>query len=185
MTNLPPMDQVPAMEDGYTGKVFETAINEIIVLGDPANARVGIKARKQGILKFHPRSFGFNSVFAPRLMIAFREVTWRFNANILQHSFWQKRRKTPQISDYLKYISATFFPFVAISKPFPVWADAQSSASDDVVVVVDAHSPGLTFSGIGAASAGASSRRLIEYPAPQRSQILDYLFKPNYSPDDE
>ena len=29
-------------------------------------------------------------------------------------------------------------------------------------------------------SAGASSRLLIDYPEPQRSQILDYLFKPNY-----
>jgi hypothetical protein len=39
---------------------------------------------------------------------------------------------------------------------------------------------GLTFEGIGALSAGASSRLLIDYPEPQRSQILDYLFKPNY-----
>jgi hypothetical protein len=36
------------------------------------------------------------------------------------------------------------------------------------------------FEGIGAVSAGASSRLLIDYPEPYRSQILDYLFKPNY-----
>jgi hypothetical protein len=36
------------------------------------------------------------------------------------------------------------------------------------------------FDGLGAASAGASSRLLIDYPEPQRSQILDYLFKPGY-----
>ena len=36
------------------------------------------------------------------------------------------------------------------------------------------------FEGIGGVSAGASSRLLIDYPEPQRSQILDYLFKPNY-----
>lgn len=41
-------------------------------------------------------------------------------------------------------------------------------------------SPGRTFEGFGALSAGASSRLLIDYPEPQRSQILDYLFKPNY-----
>ena len=29
-------------------------------------------------------------------------------------------------------------------------------------------------------SAGASSRLLIDYPEPYRSQILDYLFKPGY-----
>jgi len=36
------------------------------------------------------------------------------------------------------------------------------------------------FKGIGALSAGASSRNLWDYPEPQRSQILDYLFKPNF-----
>lgn len=47
-------------------------------------------------------------------------------------------------------------------------------------VVLDGTSAGRTFDGIGAASAGASSRLLIDYPEPYRSQILDYLFKPNY-----
>jgi Glycosyl hydrolase family 59/Domain of Unknown Function (DUF1080) len=45
---------------------------------------------------------------------------------------------------------------------------------------LDASSPGRTFDGLGALSAGASSRLLVDYPEPQRSQILDYLFKPNY-----
>jgi hypothetical protein len=47
-------------------------------------------------------------------------------------------------------------------------------------VVIDGNSQGRIFDGIGAASAGASSRLLIDYPEPQRSQILDYLFKPHY-----
>ena len=47
-------------------------------------------------------------------------------------------------------------------------------------VVLDGASPGRIYDGIGAASAGASSRLLIDYPEPYRSQILDYLFKPNY-----
>jgi hypothetical protein len=37
-----------------------------------------------------------------------------------------------------------------------------------------------TFEGIGALSAGASSRLLIDYPEPQRSEILDFLFKPKF-----
>jgi galactosylceramidase len=37
---------------------------------------------------------------------------------------------------------------------------------------------GKTFEGIGALSAGASSRLLLDYPEPQRSRILDLLFKP-------
>lgn len=37
-----------------------------------------------------------------------------------------------------------------------------------------------TFEGIGALSAGAASRLLIDYPEPQRSEILDFLFKPKF-----
>ena len=47
-------------------------------------------------------------------------------------------------------------------------------------VILDGNSKGRVFDGLGAASAGASSRLLIDYPEPQRSQILDYLFKPGY-----
>jgi len=47
-------------------------------------------------------------------------------------------------------------------------------------VVLDGHSKGRVFDGLGALSAGASSRLLVDYPEPQRSQILDYLFKPGY-----
>jgi glycosyl hydrolase family 59/glycosyl hydrolase family 59 (putative galactocerebrosidase) len=39
---------------------------------------------------------------------------------------------------------------------------------------------GRVFEGIGAVSAGASSRLLVDYPEPERSQILDYLFKHHY-----
>src|SRR5271165_3842950 len=54
---------------------------------------------------------------------------------------------------------------------------AQTPSKD---VVLDGASAGQTYDGIGAASAGASSRLLIDYPEPYRSQILDYLFKPDY-----
>lgn len=47
-------------------------------------------------------------------------------------------------------------------------------------VVLDGNATGRIFDGLGAASAGASSRLLDDYPEPQRSQILDYLFKPGY-----
>ena len=39
---------------------------------------------------------------------------------------------------------------------------------------------GRIYEGIGALSAGASSRLLIDYQEPYRSQILDFLFKPKY-----
>jgi len=47
-------------------------------------------------------------------------------------------------------------------------------------ITVDGASGGRTFDGVGALSAGASSRLLVDYPEPQRDRILDYLFKPGY-----
>ncbi|XP_058018479.1 galactocerebrosidase isoform X2 [Ahaetulla prasina] len=45
----------------------------------------------------------------------------------------------------------------------------------------DAVGLGRQFDGIGAVSGGgATSRLLVNYPEPYRSQILDYLFKPNF-----
>ena len=48
------------------------------------------------------------------------------------------------------------------------------------IVHIDSKIAGRTFEGVGALSAGASSRLLFDYPEPQRSQILDYLFKPKF-----
>src|ERR1700730_14376179 len=47
-------------------------------------------------------------------------------------------------------------------------------------IVIDGKSAGRAFDGLGACSAGGSARLLIDYPEPQRSQILDFLFKPGY-----
>src|SRR5438445_13001783 len=56
-------------------------------------------------------------------------------------------------------------------------AVAQAATS----LTIDGGSPGRTFDGVGAISGGGgNSRLLIDYPEPQRGQILDYLFKPNY-----
>jgi hypothetical protein len=57
---------------------------------------------------------------------------------------------------------------------------ASLARTQETSVVLDGNSVGRVFDGLGAASAGASSRLLIDYPEPQRSQILDYLFKPGY-----
>src|SRR5579884_1438140 len=58
----------------------------------------------------------------------------------------------------------------------PAAADTATTA-----ITVDGHGAGRTFDGIGAISGGGgNSRLLIDYPEPQRSRILDYLFKPGY-----
>jgi hypothetical protein len=46
--------------------------------------------------------------------------------------------------------------------------------------IIDDAGTGPSFDGHGGLSAGASSRLLIDYPEPQRAEILDYLFKPGF-----
>ncbi|WP_316825130.1 hypothetical protein [Pedobacter miscanthi] len=46
-------------------------------------------------------------------------------------------------------------------------------------ITLDANDKGRVFEGIGAVSAGASTRNLLDYPQKQRSEVLDFLFKPN------
>lgn len=45
---------------------------------------------------------------------------------------------------------------------------------------LNATSAGRVFEGIGAVSAGASTRLLVDYPEPQRRQVLDFLFTPMF-----
>ena len=59
-------------------------------------------------------------------------------------------------------------------------APAPADQPGKSAVVLDSGAPGSVFEGIGALSAGASSRLLIDYPEPQRSDILDFLFKPRF-----
>ena len=47
-------------------------------------------------------------------------------------------------------------------------------------IYIDGSKPSKTFEGYGSLSAGASTRLLYDYPEPYRSEILDYLFKPNF-----
>jgi O-glycosyl hydrolase len=57
----------------------------------------------------------------------------------------------------------------------------EASAAVSTTITVNGTSAGRTFDGVGAISGGGgNSRLLVDYPEPQRSQVLDYLFRPGY-----
>jgi len=56
-----------------------------------------------------------------------------------------------------------------------------AAAASTTAITVNGSSGGLVFDGEGAISGGGGNTRLLaDYPATQRSAILDYLFKPGY-----
>jgi O-glycosyl hydrolase len=58
---------------------------------------------------------------------------------------------------------------------------ATVSAATSTTIRINGTAGGRTFDGVGAISGGGgNSRLLIDYPEQQRSQLLDYLFKPGY-----
>jgi len=72
---------------------------------------------------------------------------------------------------------AALFGCLAGSPVSPAFGDLISAGR---IVELKGDSGGRRFEGIGALSAGASSRLLMEYPEPQRREVLDLLFKPNW-----
>lgn len=71
----------------------------------------------------------------------------------------------PKLSSIVAFVCLAAVPFFAVRGE---------------VITLDGAKRGKTFEGLGALSAGASSRLLFDYPEPQRSEILDFLFKPNF-----
>src|SRR5215472_10445665 len=58
---------------------------------------------------------------------------------------------------------------------------AQTAQAATTTITVNGTGTGRVFNGIGAISGGGGNARLLtDYPAAQQSQILDYLFKPDY-----
>lgn len=82
----------------------------------------------------------------------------------------------------MKYRKCILFVFhvqiVTLVNGDDMFAVAKHDLSDGYKIV---SSPDRIYDGIGGLSGGgATSRLLVNYPEPQRSQILDYLFKPGF-----
>ena len=84
-------------------------------------------------------------------------------------------------SDALQFAGADTGSFISAG-PQAAWRAVSKRVSPASTndVTLDPNQTGRVFEGIGAVSAGASSRLVVDYPEPERSQILDYLFKPAY-----
>jgi hypothetical protein len=73
----------------------------------------------------------------------------------------------------------TVASILVICTGLEMWICSADIFGKEASVVIDGHGAGRTFEGFGGVSAGAGSRLLVDYPEPQRSQLLDFLFKPN------
>lgn len=64
--------------------------------------------------------------------------------------------------------------------PFALFFLVVPNIKAQTTINLSANDTGRIFEGIGAVSAGASSRNLVDYPEKQRSEVLDFLFKPKF-----
>jgi O-glycosyl hydrolase len=81
----------------------------------------------------------------------------------------------------LAALAAGLLALAALAAPQAATAAPRATAvTAGQTIAVDGTSQGRVFDGVGALSAGASSRLLVDYPPAERAAILDYLFKPGY-----
>ncbi|UUA10290.1 MULTISPECIES: RICIN domain-containing protein [Streptomyces] len=86
-----------------------------------------------------------------------------------------RSRKAPWIRAVTGLIVCCALLFSGTTMP------AATAALASTEITLDGDSAGRTFDGIGAISGGGGNSRLLrDYPEPQRSQILDHLFKPGH-----
>ncbi len=63
----------------------------------------------------------------------------------------------------------------------PAGSGSADTPAPDQVITLDPSSGGRVYEGMGAISGGGgTSRLLVDYPADERNEILDYMFKPQY-----
>jgi len=78
-------------------------------------------------------------------------------------------------------VASALTPSFAASSPDSPSSATAAPAAPTQTVTLDPSGGGRTFDGIGAISGGGGTSRLLtDYPAKERNQVLDYLFKPQY-----
>ena len=80
-------------------------------------------------------------------------------------------------STHMNNITSFTLAALLLAPPASVVAEPQLPAADGalrpaVTITLDAKDKGREFEGVGAVSAGASTRNLIDYPARQRSEVF-------------
>ena len=90
----------------------------------------------------------------------------------------QARLDNPWFS--VKFPPTKLGRLIAVTGLLLVLQQASTFGQNQIVISLSGTDQGRIFEGVGAVSAGASSRLLIDYPDPYRSDILDYLFKPKF-----
>ncbi|WP_435132480.1 galactosylceramidase [Actinacidiphila sp. bgisy144] len=76
-------------------------------------------------------------------------------------------------------VGSALLACVALLAPPPGASAATQPGGQQIAV--DGNGTGRTFAGVGAISGGGGTSRLLtDYPEPERSQLLDYMFKPGY-----
>src|SRR4051812_14493196 len=88
------------------------------------------------------------------------------------------KRNTSNGSRWRRALGALTAGILTVAGAVTVVADPAEAATS---ITINGGSAGRVFDGVGAVSGGGgNSRLLIDYPEPQRGQILDYLFRPGY-----
>src|SRR4051812_30580743 len=88
------------------------------------------------------------------------------------------KRNTSNGSRWRRALGALTAGILTVAGAVTVVADPAEAATS---ITINGGSAGRVFDGVGAVSGGGGNTRLlIDYPEPQRGQILDYLFKPGY-----
>jgi len=102
------------------------------------------------------------------------------NLTCLSNSVLQRKNASAKLRAWGFLTALLLCNGVGSAEPETRFGHTDSKAPVAIPVTIDLRNGGRVFNGIGGVGGGSSTRLLIDYPEPARSEILDYLFKPNF-----